>query len=211
MLEDNPANKVLEAEGREDKPVITTVYETLKDMLTVFAKSEDLQFQKNMTKHKALGTVYMDGEPWLEELPIDQLLGLESRISKLKELWELIPTQDATRTWTPNPDIGTGVYETPEEESAKTDKQVIPILMHPATKEHPAQVTPISKDVTVGTWITRRRTGTVTAQQKFEALQRIDDLLVQIKEARQRANETPVVEVRLGLKVAEFLLEPFRT
>lgn len=209
MLEDNPANKTLEAEALEDKPVITTVYETLKDALEVFAKAEDLQAQKNLTKHRAEATVMWQGEPFLIDMPIDQLLGLESRIGKLRELWESVPTQDATRTWTANPDIGTGVYETNLEETAKTEKVAVPISLHPGTKEHAPQVQLISKDVTVGRFSTRRRTGAATAQQKFDALKQIDDLLVEIKAARQRANETPVAEGSLGRKVAQLLLEPF--
>lgn len=209
MFEDSLATKAIEAEQLEDKPVITTVYETLKDALVVFAKAEDLQFQKNLTKHNAVGTVMKDGQPYLVDVPIDQLLGLESRITKIRELWESIPTQDATRTWTANPDMGTGVYEAPLEETAKTDKQAIPIVLHPGTEQHAPQVQLVSKDVTVGRFSTRRRTGAATAQQKYDALQQIDDFLTEIKAARQRANETPVVEGRLGQKVAALLLEPF--
>lgn len=209
MLDDSPANKTIEAGQLEDKPVITTVFETLKDALLVFAKAEDLQFQKNLTKHKATATVMWQGKPFLQDVPIDQLLGLESRITKLRELWESIPTQDATRTWTANPDMGTGVYEATLEETEKTEKQAVPITLAQATKEHPAQVQLISKDVTVGRFSTRRRTGAATAQQKYDALKQIDDLLVEIKSARQRANETSVEDGRLGQKVAELLLEPF--
>lgn len=209
MLIDSPANKAIEAGQLEDKPVITTVYETLKDALEVFAKAEDLQFQKNLTKHRASATVMWDGAPFLTDMPIDQLLGLESRITKLRELWESIPTQDATRTWTPNPDMGTGVYEAPLEETEKTEKQPVAIELSPATKEHPANAQLISKDVVVGRFSTRRRTGAATAQQKYEALKQIDDFLVEIKAARQRANETPVQEGHLGRKVAQLLLEPF--
>jgi hypothetical protein len=209
MLEDSPANRAIEAGQVENKPVITTVYETLKDALDVFAKAEDLQFQKNLTKHRAAGTVMWQGEAYLKDVPIDQLLGLESRITKLRELWETIPTQDATRTWTHNPDMGTGVYEASLEETEKTEKQAVPVTLAQPTKEHPAQVQLISKDVTVGRFTTQRRTGAATAQQKYDALKQIDDLLVEIKAARQRANETPAEDGRLGHKLAELLLEPF--
>lgn len=209
MFEQSDANEALEAEQLKDQPVITTVFETLQDALKVFAKAEDLQFEKNLTKHNAVGTVMKNGEPYLVDIPIDQLLGLESRISKIKELWESIPTQDATRTWTANPDVGTGVYETTPEGTPKTEKLAIPIQLHPGTEQHAPQMQLISKDVVVGRFTTQRRTGTATAQQKYEALQQIDAFLVEIKAARQRANETPVVEGRLGQKVAALLLEPF--
>lgn len=209
MFEDNKANEAIAAGQLEDKPVITTVYETLKDALDVFAKSEDLQLAKNLTKHRAVGTVYRNGEPFLVDMPIDELLGLEARITQIKILWESIPTQDATRTWTANPDIGKGIYEAALEETEKTEKQAIPIELHPGTKEHPPQAQLISKDVIVGKFSTRRRTGAATAQQKFEALEQINDFLTEIKQARQRANQTEVVDGKLGQKIVSLLLEPF--
>ena len=210
MLGDENTNEAIQAAAREDKPVITTVYETLKDALEVFAKAEDLEAQKNQTKHHATGTVLWKGQALFTEVPIDELLGLESRLTRLKELWTAIPTQDATRTWHPAPDSGTGQYEADPEETTKTEKTVVPIVLHAPTPEHPAQVHPINKDVTVGRFIMKRRTGAATAQQKFEALKQIDDLLVEIKAARQRANETPVVEKHLGETLADLLLEPFK-
>lgn len=211
MLEDNPANAAMQAAAREDKPVITTVYETLADALEIFAKAEDVEAQKNWTKHQAVGTVMFKGKLMLTDVPIDELLGLESRLGKIRELWAAIPTQDATRTWRAAPDAGTGLYESDPEETTKTDKTVVPILLHPPTAEHPAQVHPINKDVTVGKFIMKRRTGAATAQQKFEALKRVDDLLAEIKMARQRANETPVIEPQaVGKILVDLLLEPFK-
>lgn len=211
MIEENDGNAALQAAAREDKPVITTVHETLIDALEIFAKAEDLEAQKNWTKHQAVGTVMFRGKLMLTDVPIDELLGVESRLTKLKELWNVIPTQDATRTWRPVPNAGTGIYESDEEETTKTEKTVVPILLHGPTAEHPAQVHPINKDVTVGKFIMKRRTGAATAQQKFEALKRIEDVLVEIKMARQRANEAPVVQPQpVGQILVDLLLEPFK-
>jgi hypothetical protein len=210
MLEDAPTKAAVEAAAREDKPVITTVFETLTDALAVFAKAEDLEAHKNATKHVAVGTVMWRGKPKFVDVPIDQLLGMENRLTQIRKLWEAIPTQDATRKWHPAPDAGTGYYETDPEETTKTDKTVVAIQLAKATPEHPEQVHPINKDVTVGRFIMVRRTGTATAQQQYEALKHIDDLLVEIKAARQRANETPVIETRIGEELVELLLEPFK-
>jgi hypothetical protein len=149
------------------------------------------------------------GEVLLPELPMDELLGLESRLGKLRELWASIPTQDATRTWRPLPDAGMGIYEAPPETTTKTEKKVVPVVLHEVTKEHPAQVQAIGKDETVGAFTTTLRTGAATAQQKFEALKQIDTLLVEIKAARQRANQTEAPDGELGKKLAALLLEPF--
>ncbi len=208
MLKDDDSNQSVQDAERIDKPVITTVLETLKDALEVFAKAEDVQFQKNKAKQIATGTVSFRGQVF-PDLPMDQLLGLQSRVQKLKELWLAIPTHDATRNWKHVPDAGQAIYESPPEVTTKTSKEVMPIVLHKESKEHPAQVQPISKDVTVGAFTTIRRTGTVTAEQKFRALQQIDELLVEIVSARQRANQTEAPEGGFGQKLAALLLEPF--
>lgn len=208
VKEGKDANKAIEDAEREDKPVITTVSETLTDALEVFRKAEDLLFQRNKAKQSATGTVMWQGEPYLPDLPMDQLLGLESRLKKMKELWLAMPTQDATRAWKPKAGAAVGIYAAEPEETTKTDKRVIPIVLHAVTKEHPANVQMISKDVTIGRFTTTRSTGAVTALQKFEALKRLDEVLVEISSARQRANLTEAPEVRLADKLVTLLLEP---
>lgn len=209
IFKDDASNQAVQDMERVDKPVITTVRETLKDALEVFAKAEDVQFQKNRAKQIATATIMFGGQVLVTDVPMDQLLGLESRLQKMKELWLKIPTQDATRSWKLSPDAGVGIYEASSEVTTKTDKTVMPIILHEQSKEHPAQVTPISKDLPVGAFTTTRRTGAATAQQKYEALKQLDELLVEIKSARQRANQTEAPEGNLGAKLAALLLEPF--
>src|SRR5271163_3250549 len=62
MIEDSDANRNLEAAAREEKPVTTTVYETLEYALDIFGKAEDLQYQKNATNRIATGDVMWKGE-----------------------------------------------------------------------------------------------------------------------------------------------------
>ena len=54
------------------------------------------------------------------------------------------------------------------------------------------------------------RTGAVTAVQKSEAIKLIDELLVEIKQARMRANETIVVNAKLGKDLLTLLMSPLK-
>lgn len=90
MIEESAGNANIEAQAREEKPVTTTVYDTLEYALDIFAKAEDLQYQKNTTNATAKGTVMWRGEAILKDLPVDELLGLEARLTRM------IP-------WTPPP------------------------------------------------------------------------------------------------------------
>lgn len=210
MIEDSPGNKAIEDQAREEKPVTTTVYDTLQYALDIFAKAEELQFQKNDTNRRATGDVMWRGKVLLAALPVDELLGLEARLTKLRQLLAEVPTLDATKHWVPAANIGAHVFALQyPEETTKTEKQVTPIVLKEATKEHPAQVQAISRDVVVGKFTTIKRSGAATALQKAEAIKRIDELLVEIKQARMRANETEVEQTKLAHVLVELILEPF--
>lgn len=208
MIEDSPANKAIEDQAREEKPVTTTVYDTLEYALDIFARAEDLQYQKNATNRKATGTVMWRGKTLLDGLPVDELLGLEARLTKLRGLLLEVPTLDATKHW-----VEQGGYvfalQYPEE-TTKTEKQLIPVTLKEATKEHPAQVQAVQKDVVVGKFKMIKRSGSATALQKAEAIKRIDELLVEIKQARMRANETEAECGKIAKTLVDLILEPFK-
>lgn len=212
MIEDTPANKHTEAQNREEKPVVTTVYDTLEYALDLFGKHEDLQFQKNSTNRQAGGTVMWRGQPLLQNVPVDELLGLEARLTELRKLYEDVPTLDASKYWTPDATTGSHVWRTKHpEETTKTEKILVPIELSPATGQHPAQVQAIPKDMVVGKFSTVRRSGSATALQKAESLKRVDELLVEIKQARMRSNETLVEVGKISDVILPLLLEPFKT
>lgn len=211
MLEENEGNKAIEAQAKEEKPVISSVYETLEWALGIYEKAEDLQFQKNLTQQRAVGTVYWRNQPLLIDMPVDQLLGLEARLRKVRELFGALPTLDAGRHWARAESMGPYIYETVHpDETTKTDKQVIPVVMSPATDRHPAQVQPVQKDIVVGRFKTIKRSGCATSIEKAEAIKVCDDLLAEIKQARMRANTTEVLPGKFAKSIIDVLLEPLK-
>ena len=211
MIEETPANSAIEAQAREEKPVATTVLDTLEYALDVFGKAEDLQFQKNSTNRHAVGTVSIEGEITLTDMPVDELLGLEARLAKIRELIDAVPTLDASRHWVHDDNAGANVWSTRyPEETTKTEKQLVPIVMHEATVEHPAQVQAVTRDAVVGKFTMVKRSGAATALQKAEAIKRIDRLVVEVKKARMRANETEVDDCSISQALVDYILKPFR-
>jgi hypothetical protein len=208
MIEDSPANKAVEAQAREEKPVTTTVNDTLDYALDIYCRAEDLQLQKNEANARARGTVMLNGEEFLPNLTVDELLGLESRLGKLRLLVAELPTLDATKHWTQPEGGQPNVWETRfPEETTKTEKRVTPVIMSPATDKHPAQVQAVAVDAVVGRFTTVRRSGAATALQKATALKVLDTLLVEVKQARMRANETEVGKDRIGSKIKNLLMD----
>lgn len=211
MIEDTAQNQALEAAAKEEVAVPTNVYETLEYALGIFAQSEDLQYQKNATNRKATATVEFDGKPFLVDMPVDELLGLEARLVKIREMIVAMPTLDAAKYWNKRPELGPYIWELKyPEETTKTEKVMVPVVLSEATDKHPAQVKEATKDVVVGKFTTVHRTGAATAVQKSEAIKRVDALMVEIKKARMRANETEAVTDRIGQKIADLLLEPLK-
>lgn len=211
MIAETPENAAVEAQAREEKPVTTTVLETLDYALDLFAKAEDLQVQKNVTNAHARADVVFRGEAVFTGLPVDELLGLEARLAKLREVYEAAPTLDATRHWARKTDLGVGVWEVKfPEDTTKTEKRVTPVILAPATDKHPAQVDKVTVDAVVGKFTMIRRSGAVTALQKAEAIKLVDELIVAVKAARMRANETEVLPAPdVGARLKALLLAPF--
>lgn len=210
MLEDTPANKALEAQQSEERKVTTTVAETLRYALNVFANAEDLQYQKNATNRVASADVLWNGEVLLANMPVDELLGLEARLVKVKELFETMPTMAGSKNWRPDPDQGVGVYRVVQPEvNTKTEKVMVPVVLAPATDKHPAQVKESTRDVVVGSVTTVVRSGCCTTNQKANALALIDRLMVEVKQARMRANQTEVVSGSVGAPLVALLMSPF--
>lgn len=211
MIEDTAANNAEQAMFRVSKPVTTTVYATLDFALGLFARAENLQYQKNATNRMATGTVLWNGEPLLQDLPVDELLGLESRLGDIRKVIDAAPTLDATKHWVPAPDIGSHVFQLKEpERKTKTRKTIRAILLSPATDKHPAQVHANQEEDNVGIFIDMKRSGACTAAQKANALVRIDTLIVEVKQARMRANETVAVDGKIADKLVQLILEPFK-
>lgn len=211
MLNEGPENRAIEDAAREEKEVPTNVYDTFDYALDVWGRAEDLQFRKNKTNQQAVGTVMWRGAVLLADMPVDELLGLESRIGKMRDLFAAMPTLDASKAWGHTEADGPLVWVIKfPEETTKTEKVMTPVEMSPATDKHPAQVMGATKDITVGKFTTVHRSGAVTALQKAECIKRIDELLTEIKQARMRANETEAPKVSVAAPLIALLLEPLK-
>lgn len=207
MVREDPENQAIEKAGSDSKEVVTTVYETLDYMLKYWAKNENIQCMKNMTNQVATATIRL-GNTVIDHLPVDELMGLENRLTKLRELFHQMPTLDATKQWEKS-SVNKYIWKTVQPEvTTKTEKVVTPVVLYEATKEHPAQVKEVSKDEIVGTFTTWGFSGAVTSLEKANMIDRLDRLIEDIKQARVSANDIEVKRINVGDIIAQYLLEP---
>ena len=211
MLKESPENTAEEKAARSSRQLTTTVVDTLDFMFQVWGKAEDVLYQKNMTNTTSFADIEYRGEVIAKNIPVDELMGLESRLSVLKEaVFKHIPTVDASKQWMKDQNERKGVLITEPERTTKTQKIMVPVILYGATKEHPAQVKEATKDEVVGTFERLIRTGAATAVQKSDALLAITDLIAEVKKARMRANSVEAVNGKIADTIIKVLMEPFK-
>ena len=89
--------------------------------------------------------------------------------------------------------------------TTKMKKVQKPLVLYPATEQHPAQTQLVTEDVTVGTWNTVKYSGAITVQRKKQLQRKIRDLIKAVKFAREKANGHEVTDRAAGEIVFGYL------
>lgn len=199
-----------ESENTSDvKDVVTTVGAKLDHVWSALAEAMDVTATKELSNcsSAARADVVINGEAILEQVPATALLGLERRLARLRELYNVIPTLDPSQTWEVDQAQGLeGVFVTRHPtETQRTEKTMEHKVLYQATEHHPAQVESYMIDRPVGKITTRKFSGMVPPATKARWLRRIGQLLMATKEARQRANMAVVQEMKVGERLADFI------
>ncbi len=208
MLGDDASNSKIEAAARQDKALPTTVVATLDYYLNQWSRTEDVLFQKNITNTTALADIEFRGNVIASNVPVDELMGLETRLSDLRKLATQIPTLDASREWeldSAAAQVGTWKSVMPQI-TTKTEKVVTPVVLYGATDKHPAQIEKVTTDKVVGTFTLSVISGATTAIQKANVMSVLDDLIIEVKKARTRANSVDVQVVQIGKTISDLIM-----
>lgn len=145
-----------------------------------------------------------DGTKLGEDVPAPTLLFLEKQLTDLHTFCEKLPVLDPAETWTL--DQAKGYFVTAPVKKVKTKKVKQPIVLYPATVEHPAQTQLIDEDVTIGHWTEVKHSGAIPDDQRRGLVRRVAILQKAVKEARERANMFEVEERRIAEKLFGFIL-----
>lgn len=191
-LKDSAEDKAIEQAARAVKELPTNVPETIAYVMPHLRAALDIKLSKHATNQIAQADIVMDGKTVMREVPVDFLLDLEKQLPMLRTMFQQMPTLDPSSKWVKERE---GVYklESPKQ-SSQTSKEMFPVIMSPATLQHPAQVKESSRDITVGIFSEMIFSGAATAQQKADVLALCDSLLTAVKQARMRANSVEIVK-----------------
>lgn len=193
-------------ETSEEQKLETTVDENLDYIVPHISKWLDANLQKEKTNQVARADLDIPGVGKIEGLPATFLLGLETKLVKVRQVYEQIPTLPPGINWVEDPMERPGVYKTSiANVQFKTKKDPEFRTVAPATKEHPAQVQKVDRTIETGKYVTTGFCGMMTPFEKAERITRIDFLLREVKKARMRANNAEVVKDRIGEKIFEYI------
>lgn len=192
----------------ERKKVQQVASDLLKDISKSLTELLDVTSQKDYANCNAKADVTLEGqsEPILRDVPVTLLLFLEKQLKDLHTFVSKIPVLDPSEDW--SYDSNANLFKTQAILTTKTKKVQKPIVLHPPTKEHPAQTQLITEDCIIGSWETIKHSGSLPGPQRAELLERLENLSKAVKFARESANGTEAPKKDIGRKVFDYLFEP---
>jgi len=203
---DDAGHESLEESSKENQDLTTTVPARLVYTGNAIAAWLDVVAQKEYTnQNSAKADLVIDGQVLLTDVPATFLLGLETKLKGIREMYNDIPTLASGTVWLKDENGLPDSYRAETTDiKAKTKKTVMFRILDKATKEHPAQIEKWNEEVVVGKYTTQFRSGMISSSRKMQLLGQIDALIQATKQARQRANN---VEVFKNCKVGKTLFD----
>ena len=208
-------NEMLRSDGNtppakpdEHKELVSTVRKKFDYVIKAVVRYYDAVLQKEATNQTAVADLTVDGKVIGENLPATFLLGLESKLKHVREVFDAVPTLPPGIAWEVDESQGQGVYRMKHPEKLERTQKVFKsqILVEP-TEHHPAQIEKWDENEVIGHFIREKFSGMISPAEKSELLGRVDKLIRAVKKARQRANKAEVVKNRIGNKLFDYIMD----
>lgn len=191
----------------ERKHVQFNVTDVLAKVKNATSELMDITARKDWTNCNATADVVVDGTVLIKGAPVTYLLFLEKQLSDMRAFIARLPILDEAEKW--ERDSSSGLFRSETTQTHRTKKTQRPIVLYPATTEHPAQTQLLTEDVIAGYWSQVKFSGAVPKPQKEKMAAKVEMLLIAVKQAREQANSADEATDRqnIGNAVFNFLLE----
>ncbi len=133
------------------------------------------------------------------------LLDFEKALTNLRAVYGEIPTLDPAKKWDDNSSVVPNTYRSGPVVTMRSENTKKVITLAPATEKHPAQAQVYDDVHQVGQYNTTFFSGKITPTQKSDLLQRIDDLILAVKDAKSRANNVDTKDVKIGQSIVDYV------
>jgi hypothetical protein len=185
--------------SNESQKVQHTTSEVVGKIQETLAGLFDITATKDFGNAKAKADIVFNGEVLIKDVPIPYLLFLQKQLTDLETALAKLPVLDEAETWTL--DENSGKYVTDKSSTHRTKKVQKPIVLYPATPEHPAQTQLVSEDVIVGFYETVKHSGAMPSVEREKLVNRVRALTNAVREAREEANNTEVEKIKVADKI----------
>jgi len=175
----------------------------MRQVSTTLTRLFDVTATKDWTNCEARADVVVDGRTIAARVPVSYLLFLEKQLVDLHTFVKKLPVLDAAEAWVR--DDSTDSWRTEPVRTIRTKKVPRNHVKAEATEKHPAQVEVYYEDVAVGYWTTVKFSGALPAKRINEILDKVIALQTAVKFAREEANNTEVVDQKVGAAVFGYL------
>lgn len=170
----------------ESKRVQFMATDMLRNVAHLSTELMAVTARKDWTNCVAVADVVVDGAVLIPKVPVSHLLFLEKQLVDLHTLIGNLPVLDEAEAWAK--DVNSGLYKADATQTHRTKKIAKPIVLYPATPEHPAQTQMVAEDVIAGFWTQVKQSGAMPKPDKLTLLAKSEKLLRAVKEAREEAN-----------------------
>lgn len=187
----------------ESKQIQVKVADKIRQVREVLTDLFDVVLTQDTANCEARADVAVDGRTIAREVPVTYLLFIEKQLTDIRTFVDKLPTLDPAEEW--SFDKNKDCFATVPTRTVRTKKVSKAIVLHPPTKEHPAQTQLVQEDVTAGYWATVKFSGAIPARDRNEILARVDKLSEAVKFAREQANAIEAKSRNLGKEVFDYL------
>lgn len=193
--------------GEQLPPESARVQLRVEDALCEIAESTAELFDVVLTQDRgnceAKADVEVDGKVILTQVPVTYLLFVEKQLEDQVTLLRKLPALDPAEQW--HQDANDGLFKTNTLKKHRTKKVQKPLVLYPATVEHPAQTQIITEDIKVGEWHETKLSGALPQVRITTLLRRAEKLLQAVKAAREAANGATVEPAKVGEQFFAYL------
>lgn len=194
----------LPSENKIVQIVAKDVLGTIIEEATAFYNLIGCQELSNCT---AKADVKVGNKVLVKNAPVGFLMFLEKQLVDLRTFIGKIPVLPVDRIWTW--DDNKRCYVAATEEKIRTTKEQEPVVLFPATAQHPAQTQMITKDRAVGMWRETHMSGAMPAQTRERLLKQVEIVREAVVIAREEANSIDTKQEDMVGDLIKFVFDGF--
>ncbi len=188
----------------QSKHVQFVASEAIEEIVAINADWLNIEATVERGNESAKADLMVDGVVLVKDAPGTYLLTLGKFVKDTITIMKRAIVADAAIEWTR--DEGTGLLRGRTVTTPRTMKRHKALVLHPPTKEHPAQTQVVTEDDLIGHYRTTPLSGALTRKERRAILARLEALSRGVKTALAQANNAEVEkDTQAGVAVLRFI------